>query len=84
MNYPEDELSWDTLTFPEFYEIYHSAPIRDQMRWCAAAGIPAMARKRDKLVREARERLGLPKGATEEMIIYEEMKLRYGKDNVNG
>lgn len=79
MDYQEDKLPWDTMTFAEFYKIYHSAPVRDQVRWCAAAGIPAMARNRNKLVREAQQRLGLSRGATDEMIVYEELRLRYAE-----
>lgn len=64
--------------FEEFYRLWSSGkiPVWQQARWLAGAGIPVMAKNRRQLLREARERLGLPSGATEEMIVYEELRQR--------
>ena len=67
-----------TTTLEEFCQQWNSGeiPMWQQVRWLAGAGIPAMAGKRPQLLRDARKRLGLPSGATEAMIVYEELRQR--------
>jgi len=64
--------------FEEFCRKWYSGeiPMWQQARWLAGAGIPVMAKNRRQLLCDARERLGLPSGATEVMIVYEELRQR--------
>ncbi len=67
-----------TITLEEFRRKWYSGeiPMWQQVRWLAGAGIPVLARNRRQLLRDARKRLGLPAGATEAMIVYEELRQR--------
>jgi hypothetical protein len=73
-----DEPRRELPEFEEFCRLWDSGeiPVWQQARWLAGAGIPVMAKKRQRLLREARERLGLPSSATEVMIVYEELRQR--------
>ena len=73
-----DEPRRELPGFEEFCRKWYSGeiPMWQQARWLAGAGIPVLARNRRQLLCEARERLGLPAGATEAMIVYEELRQR--------
>ncbi len=73
-----DEPQRELPEFEEFRRKWYSGeiPMWQQIRWLAGAGIPVMAKKRQRLLREARERLRLPASATEVMIVYEELRQR--------
>lgn len=60
----------------EFTVRYRAASLPQQARWLAGAGIPCMARARQRLLRQAREQLGLPPNAPEEHIVYEDLRRR--------
>lgn len=64
------------MNLEDFIIRYRTAPLPQQARWLAGAGIPCMARARQPLLRQARKRLSLPPNAPEEHIVFEDLRQR--------